>query len=97
MPAAQFIRRQSSGLCVVAADQPDPATHAPEEYQLRLDVSKAANLLGWRCRLSMDTALQWVAGWYRSFHDEVDAPSLCMDQIDRYLKYVYAASKGSTA
>ena len=53
----------------------DPATHAPEEYQLRLDVSKAANLLGWRCRLSIDTALQWVAGWYRSFHDGVDARS----------------------
>ena len=76
MPAAQFIRRQSSGLCVVAVDQPEPvlggaraahwgiarpwvhapATHAPEGYQFRLDVGKAANLLGWRCRLSIDTA-----------------------------------------
>ena len=53
----------------------DSATHAPEEYQLRLDVSKAANLLGWRCRLSIDTALQWVADWYRSFDDGVDARS----------------------
>jgi CDP-glucose 4,6-dehydratase len=64
----------------------DEVVHAPEEQQLRLDVNKAANDLGWRCRLPIDDALQWVASWYRDYHDDRDARSLCNDQIARYVK-----------
>jgi CDP-glucose 4,6-dehydratase len=65
---------------------PDTINHAPEELSLRLDVNKAANMLGWRSRLSIDDALQWVAAWYREYHDGFDARTLCDNQIARYLK-----------
>ena len=60
--------------------------HAPEEQQLRLDVSKAANVLGWRGRLSIDEALRWVASWYGQYHRGEDARTLCRDQIASYLE-----------
>jgi CDP-glucose 4,6-dehydratase len=63
----------------------DTVVHAHEEHQLRLDVSKAAASLGWRSRLPIDEALQWVAAWYRDFHGGADARSLCREQITRYL------------
>lgn len=65
----------------------DEAVHAPEEQQLRLDVGKAAHGLGWRCRLPIDEALQWVAGWYRDLHEGSDAVSLCGEQIERYMAH----------
>jgi len=39
----------------------DERVHAPEDLELRLDVSKAATALGWRSRLSEDEAIGWVA------------------------------------
>ena len=62
----------------------DERSHAPEELELRLDVSKAATALGWRGRLSVDEALGWVATWYRDHHLGADARTLCFDQISRY-------------
>ena len=64
----------------------DAAEHAAEEQQLRLDVNKAAHRLGWRSRLPIEDALEWVAGWYRDHHQGRDAKTLCDDQIDRYVK-----------
>ncbi len=66
--------------------EPDAATHAPEEQQLRLDVHKASDMLGWRSHLAIQDALQWVASWYRDLHDGADARALCRDQISRYLE-----------
>jgi CDP-glucose 4,6-dehydratase len=63
----------------------DTVVHAPEEMTLRLDVAKTTNLLRWRCRLSIDEALDLVASWYRGYHAGQDARKLSVDQIDRYL------------
>lgn len=63
----------------------DAAHHAPEERQLRLDVSKAATDLDWRCRLPIDLALTWVANWYRGYQSSVNARDLCREQIAAYL------------
>lgn len=64
----------------------DDVLHAPEEQLLRLDVAKAAQQLGWRCRLPIDEALQWVSSWYREYHRGSDARTLCDDQIARYVE-----------
>ena len=61
--------------------QQDEGIHPPEELQLRLDVSKAATVLGWRGRLSVDEALRWAAVWYRDHHAGADARALCLEQI----------------
>lgn len=36
---------------------------------LRLDVSKAAQLLGWRPTWSLDKALYWTVTWYRDYYE----------------------------
>jgi CDP-glucose 4,6-dehydratase len=63
----------------------DGTHHPPEEQLLRLDVTKAATLLGWQCRLPIDDALRWVADWYRDFHGGRDARELCNEQISAYV------------
>jgi CDP-glucose 4,6-dehydratase len=55
-----------------------------EERELRLDSSKAARLLGWRCKLPMGKALEWVAEWYLGLHAGEDARRLCRTQIERF-------------
>lgn len=66
----------------------DSGVHAPEEEQLRLDVSKASSQLGWRCRLPLDTALTWVAQWYRDLHAGGNGRELCDAQIESYCERV---------
>jgi len=63
----------------------DEVRHAPEEAKLQLDVSKAAAVLGWRCRMPLDVALGKVAAWYRDHQRGVDARELCRAQIAAYL------------
>jgi CDP-glucose 4,6-dehydratase len=63
----------------------DTVRHPPEDSMLRLDVTKTANRLGWRCRLPIDDALRLVAEWYKGYHSGQDARSLCLNQLSRYL------------
>jgi CDP-glucose 4,6-dehydratase len=62
----------------------DTAPHAPEETLLRLDPTKAAQLLGWRTALPLPTALDWVTDWYRGLASGRDAADLCRTQIRGY-------------
>jgi len=55
--------------------------HAPEEERLRLDTSKAAQLLGWRTALPLTVALEWVGDWFRNLSQGADAGDLCRAQI----------------
>ena len=62
----------------------DAAQHAPEEAELRLDSSKAAQLLGWRTALPLPLALEWVADWHQDLSRGGDAAELCRAQIGAY-------------
>ncbi len=91
-PAADEVRTVAGVVEALAAhwqiERPwkqDEGTHAPEELQLRLDVSKATTVLGWRGRLSIDEALGWAAVWYREHHGGADARALCLEQIARHV------------
>jgi CDP-glucose 4,6-dehydratase len=55
-----------------------------EERELRLDSSKAAKLLGWRCKLPIGEALELVAEWYLGVDAGQDARQLCRTQIARF-------------
>jgi CDP-glucose 4,6-dehydratase len=79
------VERLASRWGIKDAWQRDTVLHAAEESQLTLDVTKAAVQLGWRCTLTIDEALDWVASWYSDFHRGQDAMLLCRDQIARYL------------
>jgi CDP-glucose 4,6-dehydratase len=62
----------------------DPNSHPHEAAMLRLDTSKAVQQLGWRPRLSVSEALDWIVDWYRPYFDGVEAKKLCIDQIERF-------------
>lgn len=71
-------------LGAVEAWAQDPEPHAAEEAELLLDSTKAARLLGWVPRLTLDVAVDWVVDWYRAHAAGVDAAKLCREQINRY-------------
>lgn len=60
-----------------------------EASLLRLDISKAIQLLNWRPRLSADTALTMTINWYKSFYNDPDTiEKLTNKQIMAYLKMI---------
>jgi len=63
----------------------DGSAHPHEAGLLRLDSSKAGEILGWRPRLRLSDALAWTAEWYKSHAAGGDARDLCRAQIDAYL------------
>jgi CDP-glucose 4,6-dehydratase len=75
----------------------DTAPHAPEEGQLRLDPSKAAQLLGWRTSLPLPLAVRWVTDWYRDLERGADAAELCGSQIRAYATLLADATAGQQA
>jgi CDP-glucose 4,6-dehydratase len=58
--------------------------YAHEEPVLQLDSTKANETLGWRPRLPLDVAIEWVADWYQNFFNGGDARELCQRQIRQY-------------
>ncbi len=55
-----------------------------EAMYLKLDCSKAETKLGWRPRLRLDQALEWVTDWYRAHVDGADVRALSLDQISAF-------------
>ena len=64
--------------------------HAHEDMALLLNWQKARAELGWYCRLPLEEALGWIAGWYQRLNAGGDARTLCQEQIERYLKMLPA-------
>ena len=62
----------------------DSAEHPHEANLLKLDVSKAKSYLKWRPLLPLDSALEWIVTWYRSFQEHADLGSLTRAQIKKY-------------
>ena len=55
-----------------------------EMVALRLDSSRATQVLGWRPRLSLDDALRLTVDWYRAQQSQETLRSLSLDQIEGY-------------
>lgn len=64
--------------------EPQPGDHPHEAEVLTLDSAMAMRELGWSSRLSLDTAIDWTAEWYRARLAGADAAELCLAQIRRY-------------
>lgn len=60
-------------------DQPHEAHH------LKLDCSKANNILGWVPRWSLQDALDSIVTWYRAYVADEDMRAVCYAQIEAYL------------
>lgn len=62
----------------------DAGAHPHEAAMLRLDTSKTVQHLGWKPRLSVLEALDWIVDWYRRYFEGTQAKSLCFEQIERF-------------
>ena len=71
----------------------DAKAYAHEEPVLQLDSSKSLEQLGWRPALPIETAIDWVADWFRQFLDGADARELCLQQIRDYLDLIEVQSQ----
>ncbi|MEQ4597734.1 MAG: CDP-glucose 4,6-dehydratase, partial [Methylobacteriaceae bacterium] len=58
--------------------------HPHEASYLKVDASKARAALGWDRRLSLATALDWTARWYRDESEGAPANDLISRQINAY-------------
>lgn len=63
---------------------PQPGDHPHEAELLTLDSSMATRELGWASRLSLGSAVDWTAEWYRARASGSDAAQLSLSQIRRY-------------
>ncbi len=64
----------------------DRAEAPPEAHMLRLDCAKARQILGWRPRWPLDTALAHTVDWYKGYAQAADLRALTLDQIDAYTR-----------
>lgn len=62
----------------------DPGPHPHEAGLLRLDASKARARLGWRPRLDLGTALDWIVEWHAAQRRGDDVRAVTESQIERY-------------
>lgn len=62
----------------------DAGEHPHEAHFLKLDCSLAKSRLGWQPRWDLDTALETIVDWTRTYRDRGDIRQLCFDQIKRF-------------
>jgi CDP-glucose 4,6-dehydratase len=55
-----------------------------EAAYLRLDAGRARSILGWRPRVPLPIALEWVVEWHRAHDDGGDLRALTGEQIGRF-------------
>ncbi|MEA2827459.1 MAG: CDP-glucose 4,6-dehydratase [Actinomycetota bacterium] len=62
----------------------EPGDHPAEAACLTLDSTLASDTLGWRPRLSLETALDWTTDWWRTAAAGGDVRKLALRQIEAY-------------
>lgn len=67
-----------------ASWQLDSSPNPHEANYLKLDISKAKTRLGWVPSWGLQTALQNITHWHRSWLGQEDMKKLCLDQILKY-------------
>ena len=63
-----------------------PGNHPHEAAVLTLDSTKSMRELGWAPRLTLEQAVGWSAEYYRAVEAGVDAATVTLAQIERYLR-----------
>ncbi len=62
----------------------DKEKHPYEARYLKLDCSKARNLLGWSPKLNLSTTIEWIVSWYKSYKNNEDMRHITEEEILRY-------------
>ncbi|MBT5665098.1 MAG: CDP-glucose 4,6-dehydratase [Rhodospirillaceae bacterium] len=76
----QTLRRLWGEDVIVREDINETQVH--EAQTLKLDSAKAAKLLNWRPRLSLEDGLGFVVDWYRSYKNDEDMRAFTIRQIE---------------
>ena len=63
----------------------DEGNHPHEAHHLKLDISRARQILGWSPRWSLDQALDHTVEWHMAWLQGKDVRSQCIKQIEDYL------------
>ena len=63
----------------------DKSENLPESKILRLDSSKAYNVLNWKPLMDIDTTVKETAVWYKNFFLKKDMYEFTIEQINKYL------------
>ena len=66
----------------------DSSYQPHEAFALKLDSSKARNLLKWEPRLNLETALNWIVDWTKSCQDKANMKKVTENQIAKYMELV---------
>jgi len=61
--------------------------HPPEASILRLDVTKATEILGWVPRWTVEQALDRVVLWTKAWQEGRDIRSFCLEEIELYSSF----------
>jgi CDP-glucose 4,6-dehydratase len=77
-----------------AAAVPDTGARVHEAGLLRLDCSKVRSALGWRPRLGLEDAIEWIVAWHKAVADGGDARAVTQAQIQNYRELSAAADAG---
>jgi CDP-glucose 4,6-dehydratase len=62
----------------------DTSEQPHEAHFLKLDCTKANQILGWQPRWNLDIAIQNIADWYRAFSMDQDMQLFSLEQIRKY-------------
>ncbi|MGH9606797.1 MAG: CDP-glucose 4,6-dehydratase [Terracidiphilus sp.] len=87
-PVEWIIRELASNWGGNPAWEMDRQVHPHEAQTLKLDWSRASNLLQWKPVLPLKQALQLTADWYRRWNSGEDARTLTLEQIGFYRQLV---------
>lgn len=63
----------------------DESRHPHEANYLKLDCTKARNQLGWKTKLPLSDAVNWLVEWYKAYFNRRDLRQVTLDQIERYI------------
>jgi CDP-glucose 4,6-dehydratase len=55
-----------------------------EANYLKLDCSKAKNLLGWYPKWNIEMAIKYIVDWNKEYINNADMRQVCIDQIENY-------------
>jgi CDP-glucose 4,6-dehydratase len=62
----------------------DSTIQPHEDTYLKLDSTKAKNLLGWSPKIKLNTTLQWIVEWYRAYFKKENMRQVTETEILRY-------------
>ena len=86
MPVKKVVDMLISKWGSSAAWVQDEGGHPHEAHSLKLNISKAANLLGWAPKWSLEGAIEHIISWQHAYQNQQDMKAVSLSQIQSYCR-----------